>query len=142
MYVCIIKYMCPRYPWEKQATATQRDSVRQLLELMSEPSTATIEEEVGPTSTSLALVSATVSFGSSRDSQESATVPEPIVRDHSFMEGGENMAIQALQLAMQDSPPSQKLKTAAFQARGGGQVGFIICFSPLQVLHVPCIAFF
>ena len=35
------------------------------------------------------------------------------------MEGAENMAIEALRLAMQDSPPSQKLKTSAFQARSG-----------------------
>ena len=72
-----------------------------------------------PASASLASVAPTASFGSSLDSQESPTVPEPIVREHSFMEGAENMAIQALQLAMQDSPPSQKLKTAASQARLG-----------------------
>lgn len=106
-------YICPRHSWEKQATATQRDSVRQLLELLQcDPCTAT-------SSGSLASVAPAASFGSSLDSQESPTVPEPIVREHSFMEGAENMAIQALQLAMQDSPPSQKLKTAAFQARLG-----------------------
>lgn len=119
-------YICPRHSWEKQATATQRDSVRQLLELLQcDPCTATSSgnsetpEEVVPASASLASVAPTASFGSSLDSQESPTVPEPIVREHSFMEGAENMAIQALQLAMQDSPPSQKLKTAAFQARLG-----------------------
>ena len=119
-------YICPRHSWEKQATATQRDSVRQLLELLQcDPCTAASSgnsetpEEVVPASASLASVAPTASFGSSLDSQESPTVPEPIVREHSFMEGAENMAIQALQLAMQDSPPSQKLKTAAFQARLG-----------------------
>ena len=129
IYVCIIKYICPRHPWEKQATATQRDSVRQLLELLCDPCTATSSgnvetpEEVEPASASLALVAPTTSFGSSLDSQESPTVPAPIVREHSFMEGAENMAIKALQLAMQDSPPIQKLKTAAFQARLGFCLG-------------------
>ena len=44
----------------------------------------------------LSLSGSTVSFGSSRDSQESPTVPEPIVREHSFMEGAEDMALEAL----------------------------------------------
>ena len=131
--------MWPRYPWEKQATATQRETVRQLLELMPDAGgNLESQEELVPTSASLALVAPTVSFGSSRDSQESPTVPEPIVREQSFMESAEHMALEALRLAMLDSPPSQKLKTAAFQASsgfrawpflcswwgGGGQVGF------------------
>ncbi|CAE7909825.1 unnamed protein product, partial [Symbiodinium microadriaticum] len=92
-----------QYPWEKQATATQREMVRQLPELMSDAGgNLESQEEVGPTSASLALVAPTVSFGSSRDSQESPTVPEPIVREHSFMEGAEDMALEAVKKSKND----------------------------------------